>query len=69
MERAATKAFDWPHHRLQGNPVNIHIFRGTGNNGGEGLVLAVIWRSTATTWSFSEVARYSGYTLPISSRI
>ena len=40
MERAATKAFDWLHHRLQGNPVNIHIFCGTGNNGGDGLVLA-----------------------------
>ncbi|WP_424500040.1 NAD(P)H-hydrate dehydratase [Robiginitalea sp.] len=40
MERAATKAFDWLHHRLQGNPVNIHVFCGTGNNGGDGLVLA-----------------------------
>ena len=40
MERAATKAFDWLHQRLQGNPVNIHVFCGTGNNGGDGLVLA-----------------------------
>jgi hydroxyethylthiazole kinase-like uncharacterized protein yjeF len=40
MERAATKAFDWLHHRLQGNPVKIHIFCGTGNNGGDGLVIA-----------------------------
>lgn len=40
MERAATRVFDWLHKRLQGTPVNIHIFCGIGNNGGDGLVLA-----------------------------
>jgi hydroxyethylthiazole kinase-like uncharacterized protein yjeF len=40
MERAATGVFDWLHRRLQGAPVNIRVFCGTGNNGGDGLVLA-----------------------------
>ncbi len=40
MERAATLAFDWVHRRLEGSPVNIHVFCGVGNNGGDGLVLA-----------------------------
>ena len=40
MERAATLAFNWLHSRLQGRPVNIHIFCGIGNNGGDGLVAA-----------------------------
>jgi hydroxyethylthiazole kinase-like uncharacterized protein yjeF len=40
MERAATRAFDWMHARLEGRPVRIHIFCGTGNNGGDGLVIA-----------------------------
>lgn len=40
MERAGTRVFDWLHKRLEGTPVNIHVFCGTGNNGGDGLVLA-----------------------------
>ena len=40
MERAATRVFDWIHHRLQGAPTHIHIFCGIGNNGGDGLVVA-----------------------------
>jgi hydroxyethylthiazole kinase-like uncharacterized protein yjeF len=40
MERAATRIFDWIHHRLQGAPTKIHIFCGIGNNGGDGLVVA-----------------------------
>lgn len=40
MERAATRVFDWLHHRLQGAPVTVHLFCGTGNNGGDGLVVA-----------------------------
>lgn len=40
MERAATLIFEWLHRRLQGAPLNIHIFCGTGNNGGDGLVVA-----------------------------
>ena len=40
MERAATMVFNWLHKRLQGAPVNLHIFCGIGNNGGDGLVVA-----------------------------
>lgn len=40
MERAAEALFGWIHHNLQGAPVNIHIFCGIGNNGGDGLALA-----------------------------
>ena len=40
MERAAELCFQWIHNRLQGNSVLIQIFCGTGNNGGDGLVIA-----------------------------
>ncbi|WP_111707991.1 NAD(P)H-hydrate dehydratase [Lutibacter citreus] len=40
MEHAATMCFQWLHTRLQGENVKIHIFCGTGNNGGDGLVIA-----------------------------
>ncbi|MBC2840239.1 NAD(P)H-hydrate dehydratase [Robiginitalea sp. SC105] len=40
MERAAVSIFNWLHNRLQGAPVQIAIFCGTGNNGGDGLALA-----------------------------
>ncbi len=40
MERAGTTLFNWLHLQLQGAPVNIHVFCGIGNNGGDGLVLA-----------------------------
>lgn len=40
MERAATKLFEWIHARLRGTQVNIKLFCGIGNNGGDGLVLA-----------------------------
>lgn len=40
MERAATLCFHWIDKRLNGNKVLIHVFCGTGNNGGDGLVIA-----------------------------
>ena len=40
MERAATRLFEWIHTRLQGAQVNIQLFCGIGNNGGDGIVLA-----------------------------
>jgi len=40
MERAATLCFQWIHNRLQGNSVVVQVFCGTGNNGGDGLVIA-----------------------------
>lgn len=40
MEHAATLCFQWIHNRLQGNSVTIHVFCGTGNNGGDGLVIS-----------------------------
>ena len=40
MEFASKQCFDWIHHRLQGNPLKMHVFCGTGNNGGDGLALS-----------------------------
>ncbi|MET2984591.1 NAD(P)H-hydrate dehydratase [Aureibaculum conchae] len=40
MEHVGTLCFQWIHQRLQGGQVNIQIFCGTGNNGGDGLVIA-----------------------------
>nr|WP_292966451.1 NAD(P)H-hydrate dehydratase [Muricauda sp. UBA7809] len=40
MERAATQVFEWMHSRLRGTQVNIKLFCGIGNNGGDGMVLA-----------------------------
>ncbi|WP_136467985.1 NAD(P)H-hydrate dehydratase [Flagellimonas onchidii] len=40
MERAATNLFEWMHSRLQSAQVNIHLFCGIGNNGGDGIALA-----------------------------
>ena len=40
MEFASKQCFEWIHNRLQGNPLLIHVFCGTGNNGGDGLALA-----------------------------
>ncbi|WP_117880545.1 NAD(P)H-hydrate dehydratase [Aureibaculum luteum] len=40
MEHVGTLCFQWIHDRLQGDPITIQIFCGTGNNGGDGLVIA-----------------------------
>ncbi|GLU45433.1 NAD(P)H-hydrate dehydratase [Allomuricauda sp. NBRC 101325] len=40
MERAASQLFEWVHSRLRGTQVNIVLFCGIGNNGGDGMVLA-----------------------------
>ncbi len=40
MERAAMQVFEWMHSRLRGTQVNIKLFCGIGNNGGDGMVLA-----------------------------
>lgn len=40
MERAGGYAFQYIHQRLQSQPVQIKIFCGIGNNGGDGLVIA-----------------------------
>jgi hydroxyethylthiazole kinase-like uncharacterized protein yjeF len=40
MELASEFCFNWIHNRLKGNPIKIHIICGTGNNGGDGLVIA-----------------------------
>lgn len=40
MERAANQLFEWMHSRLRGTQVNIKLFCGIGNNGGDGMVLA-----------------------------
>lgn len=40
MEHVGTLCFEWIHARLQGGQVNIQVFCGTGNNGGDGLVIA-----------------------------
>ncbi len=40
MEQAASQVFALIHNRLQGSPVQIHVFCGLGNNGGDGLVIS-----------------------------
>ncbi|MBO0323937.1 NAD(P)H-hydrate dehydratase [Muricauda sp. CAU 1633] len=40
MEQAATRLFEWIHARLRGTTVQIQLFCGIGNNGGDGMVLA-----------------------------
>lgn len=39
MERAGVQAYNWLHQKLNGTQVQIHIFCGIGNNGGDGLVI------------------------------
>lgn len=39
MEFASYKVFHWIHERLQGSQIDVHIFCGVGNNGGDGLVV------------------------------
>ncbi len=40
MERAALQLFNWIDQRLSGAQTKIHLFCGTGNNGGDGMALA-----------------------------
>ena len=40
MERAASQVFNLIHQKLQGSPIQIHVFCGIGNNGGDGLVIS-----------------------------
>ena len=40
MEHVGTLCFQWIHQRLQGSQITIQVFCGTGNNGGDGLVIA-----------------------------
>lgn len=40
MEYAATSCFQWLHSKLQGENIQIQVFCGIGNNGGDGLVIA-----------------------------
>ena len=40
MESAATICFQWLNNKLQGENIQIHVFCGIGNNGGDGLVIA-----------------------------
>jgi hydroxyethylthiazole kinase-like uncharacterized protein yjeF len=40
METAAVSCFQWLHNKLQGENIQIHVFCGIGNNGGDGLVIA-----------------------------
>lgn len=40
MENAATSCFQWLHKKLQGDNIQIQVFCGIGNNGGDGLVIA-----------------------------
>ena len=40
MERAGTLVFNQIHQRIQGAQMEIKIFCGIGNNGGDGLVIA-----------------------------
>lgn len=40
METAAKSCFQWLHNKLQGENIQIHVFCGIGNNGGDGLVIA-----------------------------
>ena len=40
MERAATRLFEWIDSRLHSTSVNIQLFCGIGNNGGDGMALA-----------------------------
>lgn len=40
MENAAIGLFNWIHGNLKGSQVNIQIFCGIGNNGGDGIALA-----------------------------